>query len=381
MPYVQAANRIDHPQLPVAAAESDCCCLFSSEINKKMISCVVLRNKFYFVEMIDRMKPFGSINQFKSVIKQIRDEHDYQGKDPLTGKAIRQHTSAYPTHDFHGTVKLHGTNGSVVKYSDNHYEFQSRQKILSAEGPDNYRFREKMLTKPYQLLFEDIEFKEYCAVFGEWCGRGVQQGVGISSCDQMFVVFAIKVDDHYIQLPDNFIGDTLHEAAIYSILQFKRFTIRIDFNFPQASQNTLHQLTMEVEEECPVARYFGVEGGIGEGIVWKRRGASHRFKTKGPKHASTKVTTIAKVDEERLQTIATFIEYAVTENRLNQGLDFLRGEGLPMTSRSTGAYLRWVVGDVLKEETETMEANGFTSRDIGGALSKKAKEFWFNYLG
>jgi len=44
---------------------------------------------------------------------------------------------------------------------------------------------------------------------------------------------------------------------------------------------------------------------------------------------------------------------------------------------TTGDYLRWVVTDILKEEADTMEASGLTAKDVGGAISKKAKMYWF----
>lgn len=40
---------------------------------------------------------------------------------------------------------------------------------------------------------------------------------------------------------------------------------------------------------------------------------------KGEKHSASKVKTLAAVDPERLVNITEFVEYAVTENRLEQG--------------------------------------------------------------
>jgi hypothetical protein len=42
--------------------------------------------------------------------------------------------------------------------------------------------------------------------------------------------------------------------------------MEIDFNMPQLVQNQLSEITIAVEEECPVAKAFGFSG-IGEGIV------------------------------------------------------------------------------------------------------------------
>jgi hypothetical protein len=68
---------------------------------------------------------------------------------------------------------------------------------------------------------------------------------------------------------------------------------------PQLVQNTLSELTMAVEEECPVAKAFGFSG---VGIVWSVNvnGTIHRFKVKGELHSSSKVKTLASVDVEKL---------------------------------------------------------------------------------
>jgi len=76
------------------------------------------------------MKKYNSIEQFRNVIRKVKENHDYQGKDE-SGNAIYSHTSDYPTIKFRGTVKIHGTNAAVVKYkSDERIEFQSRESSI-----------------------------------------------------------------------------------------------------------------------------------------------------------------------------------------------------------------------------------------------------------
>ena len=50
-------------------------------------------------------------------------------------------------------------------------------------------------------------------------------------------------------------------------------------------------------------------------------------------------------------SIATFIEYAVTEVRLDQGITYLEEMNIPIKPENTGKYINWVVKDVLKEES------------------------------
>ena len=74
------------------------------------------------------------------------------------------------------------------------------------------------------------------------------------------------------------------------------------------------------------------------------------------------------------------IEYAVTENRMKQGIDKMVEMKLPLEPKTTGDYLRWIYNDVIKEEGDTMEENNINPKKIGSAISAKARVFWMNYL-
>lgn len=123
---------------------------------------------------------------------------------------------------------------------------------------------------------------------------------------------------------------------------------------------------------------------VGEGIVWSAElspGEIVRFKVKGEKHSSSKVKKLASVDTEKLNSIKEFVEYAVTENRLNQGIEQVfttKGE-TPVNTR-TGEFVKWVSSDVIKEELDTIVANGLEPKDVGGPVSKKAAQWFKEYL-
>jgi hypothetical protein len=169
-----------------------------------------------------------------------------------------------------------------------------------------------------------------------------------------------------------------NQARIYNIDDFKTYSLDIDFNMPELIQNKLVELTLEVENECPVGEAFGFSG-IGEGIVWSTelKGVVHRFKTKGEKHSSSKTKTIAPVDVERLNSIKEFIEYSVTESRFNQALEktFLNNDAIDV--KKLGDVIKWVINDIIKEETDTMIANNFEPKDIGKYVSTKVREMFF----
>jgi hypothetical protein len=324
------------------------------------------------------MKKFTDIGQFREVIRAIKSHHDYKGDDE-NGSPIYRHESPYPTLKFRGTIKLHGTNSAVTLYKDGHYEYQSRERVLEI-GNDNCCFMLTMSNINLSKLFEGIEFQDHCAIYGEWCGSSVQKGVAISSLPKMWVIFGIRIDNVYHSIFD-YKHLKMEENRIFNITQFENYELDIDFEKPEVAQNKLIEYTTKVEEECPVGRYFEVHG-IGEGIVWEYINGEERyiFKVKGEKHSNSKVKKMASVDIEEVESLKEFVEYAVTDNRMQQGIDKMKELGKPLEMSITGEYLKWVYNDVLKEEQDTIIKNGIDVKKVGSHISNKARKFWLDYL-
>lgn len=321
------------------------------------------------------MIKYPSTPQFRDVVRTVRERHDYKGKDE-NGNVISYHSEPYPTLEFKGTVKLHGTNAAIVRYFDGVTEYQSRERVLSLQS-DNSNFMLTMLNKSLDDLFNKFQFNESVAIYGEWCGSGIQKGVAINLLSKRFVIFAVKVDGVFVDLPHD-----LHdnEQDIYNILQFPTYTVNIDFNNPQLIQNELIRLTNEVEESCPVGKYFGVEG-IGEGIVFRCTTNPYlMFKSKGEKHSSSKVKVLNSIDVDLLNTVNEFVTYAVTENRLEQGISYLNEMNLSLDRKNTGVFVGWIMSDIIKEETDVLVKNGISPKQIGSAVNKKAKEWFFKKI-
>lgn len=347
------------------------------------------------------MIKFPSIEQFRNVIRHVQTHARFVGKDE-NGDAIYDHSKPLPTLKFRGTVKLHGTNAGIVyDVSTDTISYQSRERVLSLTS-DNAGFMltmmkfETELLKYFRGLIRDecldrsrTDLPEKIAIFGEWCGRGIQKGVAISELDRMFVVFAHKevYSDGYTHWQDLFgadEGDTWSEEAekIFRwIGEFPTWEIDIDFNFPEIAQNKMIEITEAVEAECPVGKAFGVSG-IGEGVVWTCitpgwTDSGTWFKVKGEKHSSSKVKTLAAVDVEAVENMKAFIESVVTESRLEQGLDNLvREQLLPFEMKSLGDFIRWVYNDVLKEEMDTIVANQIDVKKLGSAVANVARPWY-----
>ena len=128
---------------------------------------------------IIELKKYPSIGQFRHTIKEVRERHDFAEVDE-NGDAVYRHLTDYPVLQFQGTVKLHGCNAGIIRYRNGTYQFQSRERILTIES-DNYGFMNAMISKDLSSLFDRFACNSYVAIYGEWCGKGIQKGVAIDS--------------------------------------------------------------------------------------------------------------------------------------------------------------------------------------------------------
>ncbi|WP_428427340.1 RNA ligase family protein [Pararhizobium sp.] len=318
---------------------------------------------------------YPSIDQFRNAIGAVHKlsfqqncRRDADG-NPIEGMLRNW---KFPEVVFTGTVKLHGTNAAVV-VRDGVVGYQSRNRDLTPDD-DNAGFAAwasqheaawQQMAAPFGNLI----------VYGEWCGGTIQHGVALTGLPTMFVIFEGHVVD----------GDYIDIAELaglppqtFKSTDFPTWTVAVDMENPQLVQNELVAITLAVEEECPVGKHFGVSG-VGEGVVWSADVLGHRirFKVKGDKHSSHRVRTLAAITAENPGTMAAFVEDALSARRLEQGIEFLKEHGLPIAIQSTGDFARWVVGDVVKEESDTMEAAGLdvgiAKKKIGSAAANRFK--------
>jgi RNA ligase len=339
---------------------------------------------------------FPSIKQYKDIIRQVKDNAKY-------------HNMPTPTLTFQGTVKLHGTNAGVVLLPDGTIQVQSRERIITPLD-DNAGFamfveQNKAYFKSLLYMFADLTTNQNDSVqiYGEWCGGSIQKSVGLNKLSKMFIIFAVRISEN--SEGSNWLSQEVVQSVItkvqnkpstiHSSTDFPVFYCSIDFSDPVRQQNFLCDLTQSVEKDCPVARMLlpdSTDELIGEGIVWEcisqfdtvydlpfcTKGL--RFKVKGEKHVSSKVKTLAPIDTEKLDSIQAFCDMVLTDSRLWQGVDKMHELGKECTERSTGDYIKWIVGDVLKEDMDALVASGWTTKDVTSVLSKGARLHWFKYL-
>ncbi len=241
------------------------------------------------------MIKFPSITQFRNVINTVKHKASFMGLNE-DGSPIYSKHAKLPKLLFYGNVKLHGTNASIVQmHQDAELKYQSRENELDMHN-DNAGFCNAMIEHESRIkdMFNDIR-EHFTApwavpltIYGEWCGGNIQKGVAINGLDKMFVIFAIRFgqkENTYWIRPSHKDFNYLinYGKPFFNINEFGHYEVEVDFEFPEIAQNKFVELTIQVENECPVGKKFGVSG-IGEGIVWHLPGTNisseYTFKTK-----------------------------------------------------------------------------------------------------
>jgi hypothetical protein len=330
------------------------------------------------------MHKFPSIESFKSFYKQIKSTAYFTGMDE-EDKPIYDITRMLPTLTLVGTVKLHGTNAGVYLDENNKVVCMSRSRVLS-NIDDNMGFATHVHKPGNHKDFKELlcvaetQFGEPCVIFGEWCGEGIQKGVGISTLSKRFVYFAVKGLTSNTWFDITKLRLWTPDAGIDTITSPGVFTIIADMSHAGNVATELNAITQQVENECPYAKLNGATG-IGEGLVWHvstpgYTGPGFWFKTKGERHKVTVAKAPIEMTTEKADTIMDFVEMVVTEARLEQGVSYLRENNLPLDKYSLGPYIKWIKGDIWKEELERMEISGLGRKDVGAVVSSKSRA-WF----
>ena len=309
---------------------------------------------------------FGSIDQLRHFVKDMK----YYGKDVV---------------NITGTVKIHGTNAAVGYNIETKELFaQSRNNIITVDHDNamfaayvekNKQFFKEHLENLAKDLNADSGYKSII-LYGEWAGGNIQKGMAICEVEKFFAPFELK----YVKHDGSYdLGNVsvFHNPEIrcFPVTLFPKYEVKLDLNNVEEAQKQIVDLTLKVEECCPVGEFFGVKG-VGEGIVFTDETGYHKFKSKGEKHSVSKVKTIAPVDVEKVAKVKDFVEYAVTENRLNQGLDYFKEMHLEVDVKNMSQFIKWVTSDVYKEELDTVIANDLEWKSVAKSVANKARQ-WF----
>lgn len=338
--------------------------------------------------------PYPSIGQFREVIAEVVKRTQWIGKD-ADGKDIYNYTKTLPMIKFSGTVKLHGTNSGVLMNNNVKPWAVSRTKvILPTPTNDNAEFA-KFVEKNQDVFAKLINYvssvyrinlnENTIGLYGEWAGKKIQKGVAIANIDRFFTIFGIKVIP-FDGLPSwvdcGIPNMESPDHRIFNIKYFKMYEVIVDFANPQLAQNDIVAMTQEVDNECPVGKAFG-QTGVGEGIVFTAtyENKRYQFKSKGLKHTVSKVKTIASIDVDNVNGVNTFVDYSLTENRLNQAIErvFTMNNIKPSFDKIP-VFVSWVVKDILAEEKDTIEKNNLLEKDVTKEIGKRTVTWFRKYI-
>jgi hypothetical protein len=191
-------------------------------------------------------------------------------------KRLPQYRSRRGRIGFFGTVKIHGTNISLVFTSSSLPQVQSRTRVITPESDNGYGAA-AWLSPHIQMIHSTIntiigkEYKELM-VAGEFAGKRINPNqAATSSLEKFYAIFAIRVDGIWLDRKAWHNIRFSPTARIFNVYEFKTFSVVINFNEERTvgGGKMVSELSLEVENECPVALQLGgIKGGLGEGIVW-----------------------------------------------------------------------------------------------------------------
>lgn len=295
---------------------------------------------------------------------------------------------------FLGTVKLHGTNATVVFRNNDKRtpQIQSRSRVIDAKK-DNCGTVAHLSPAPLHELVDQIlemsgaETFEEIMVAGEMAGLGIQKGVAIAHVPRLFAIFNIRIDNSWVDMR-RYASVALPAYRIFNLAAWPTYEVDIDFTLAADVVNArMMALTDDVVRECPVGHALAAEAQqgkgkqpiiwAGEGIVWTLveslddsvqldRSRLYNFKTKGKAFSTTAHAPKLPPPADAVAKAQAFAEYALAERRLEQGIEFVEDELVvagrkgesPYQFEMFSKFAKWVLEDALREEGYKMEEMG-----------------------
>ncbi len=327
------------------------------------------------------MIKYQSIEQFSNLYKEIRH--------------ILRHEPTLPVINFIGTTKSHGTSGGI-HVIDNEVIAQSRNRVLNLQH-DNMGFCAYVMKNQelFKSLAKSISNKELI-IYGEFCGSNIQKNVAISQLPKMFLIFSIKIkqDDSWIEFTPTEIHTLfqsinlelvtdLNAIGCYPITQFGTWHVTVDFNDPKPAQEQINSWVTEIDKQCPIGTYFNVTG-PGEGIVFTAKYSDSilMFKCKGSSHSvnKSKSSNPTKITTEQIENLQEFVDDVVTEERLNQGIQYLQEMEIPIVMQNLGPFLSWITNDVFKEESINIIENDLDPKQLKKLIATTARNYYITQV-
>ncbi|MCJ1238548.1 hypothetical protein MMC14_006538 [Varicellaria rhodocarpa] len=274
-----------------------------------------------------------------------------------------------------GTVKLHGTHGDILINEDNSITLQSRNTTNLTPEKVNWAFAAFAAFAPSRipsiLALKDKYYSTFRSLnpatpidpsrplifAGEWIGPGIQKGVAISSLPtKVFVICCVSINGDWLPNDGPYADLHAEEDGIYNISRAGFYHHSLSLTDTASSAQTLQDLANSIENSCPFAKTFNIDGG-GEGLV------TAKVSKGGP-------------NREVKEKAAPLAEKVTSENRLEQGWDFLRETYVERGVKSLGKFMQWVIGNVEKEERREIEGEGVEWKAVKKEVEGRARKWY-----
>ncbi|KAL8737527.1 MAG: hypothetical protein Q9181_001579 [Wetmoreana brouardii] len=273
-----------------------------------------------------------------------------------------------------GHVKLHGAHADWVISTDDTIRVQSRNVLELSASNDIYglaaftaprntvilRLRDEIMRRYWKLNPNVPDDARYpITIAGEWCGRGIQKGMAISQLPRHFVIISIRVNNVWVA--EGNYSDICDEAnGIFHISKAPSYRLDLNMDDIDGSEAAIQTFVTDVEQTCPYGLARGVLG-RGEGIVWKAvdyvQDPELWFKYKADSTAVSHSWRLpaAAVAPNNRQREDNFAAAVVTNQRLEQGWEYLKEIGVTRDEAGVGKFLAWITNDIFVEEEREMK--------------------------
>jgi hypothetical protein len=277
----------------------------------------------------------------------------------------------------------------AVCYSQNQLWIQARNRIVTPEkdqdGMAAYVEKHKDIwldiIKNLNLDTEDHTIVIDC----EWAGDNINRGnAACSGQDKSAYIFKnfryVDNRDEKITYISTSKIKSIPNKNIYALANFGEYYMPLDFNQLENYVDFLNNVTAFIEDNSPIATFFGQSDNVGEGLVYTAmyKGQFVAFKTKGTKHGGKlkKKHNKSKITDETKAVYQDIADKITPEWRLTQGITETKASSI----EDTGKLIKWVIADIIKEESHILQENKVTMKDINRYVSKIVVSFFKDYL-
>ncbi len=303
---------------------------------------------------------------------------------------------------------MHGTNVSIVFYKDGRIAVRGRNRVVGFMYPDRpYSLEEDDFCKvvatldPAQeelrdvvsMIRKDTGHTGDITLYGEWVGPEIM-AVALSMIPQKsLVLFGYCLGSGGEDQFGRRVGPRFHVSTlptwglegphVYRIDEItKMVELTIDLSNEEPPEDLIVQLKSlveDVETECPAARYFGVEGGVGEGWVFSIKGEDYKpFKFKGKRHEGNNIPAHLRTKKDKKAETYDDETLFVQEHFSLTSLEgWMLEMGLEKSPKSIPKIMTYALDDFMEEVEHPLRATSLSPKRVRKAAGRYVVS-WIN---